>query len=59
MVLYVLNHRVSQNIEVVTCQLLKPQYSYKQANISFFVSHGPPCDSNFGLNGPVKVLGSW
>ena len=41
MVLYVLNHRVSQNIEVVTYPLLKTQYSYKQAYISFFVNRGP------------------
>ena len=30
-----------KKIQVVTYYLLKPQYGYKQASISFFVNHGP------------------
>ena len=41
MVLKGLDHSFSKKIEVVTCYLTKPQYSYKQASISCFVNHGP------------------
>ena len=36
----------------------KPQYSNKQASVSFFVGHGPPNVNHFGLNGAVLFLGA-
>ena len=34
-------HPFSKKIQVVTYYLTKPQFSYKQAFISYFVNHGP------------------
>ena len=31
----------------------KPQYNYKQASISGFLSHGPKINNQFSLNSPV------
>ena len=36
-----LDHPFSQKMEIVTYYLTKPQYSYNQASISFFVTHIP------------------
>ena len=36
-----LDHPFSKKIQVVTYYLTKPQFSYNQASISYFVNHGP------------------
>ena len=41
MVLEGLDHHYAIEMSIVTYYLLNPQYSNKDAFISFFVSHGP------------------
>ena len=41
MVLEGLDHPLRYKMSIVTYYLLNPQYSNKEAFISFFVSHGP------------------
>ena len=37
----------------ITNYLIKPQYSYKQAYLWVFLSHGPLNANHFDLTGPV------
>ena len=41
MVLKMLDHLFGQKMEYVNCYVIKYQYCYKQASISFSVNHGP------------------
>ena len=53
MVLDGLDRPLCQKMEEATIYLTKPRYSYKQASLWVFLSHGPLNANHFDLTGPV------